>query len=63
MTTKKRDKCCICADLLDNAVLVINDVPVYMGTVLPTYMEDKKHDQKWAVCKNCGCIQLLELLP
>ena len=63
MTTKKRGKCCICADVLDNAVLVINDVPVYMGTVLPTYMEDKKHDQKWAVCKNCGCIQLLELLP
>lgn len=63
MTIKERDKCCICADTLDDAVLVINDVPVYMGTVLPAYEQEKKHDQKWAVCKNCGCIQLLELLP
>jgi hypothetical protein len=63
MATKKRDTCCICANKLENVVLVINNVPVYMGTVPPRYIDDKKYDQKWAICTNCGCIQLLELLP
>jgi hypothetical protein len=61
--TKKRDKCCICLNLLENEDLIIKNVPIYMGTVLSTYKEDKKYDQKWVICKKCGCIQLLELIP
>ena len=63
MLTKKRDRCCICSNLLENEDLVIKNVPIYMGTVRSTFKEDKKYDQKWVICKKCGCIQLLELLP
>ena len=46
-----------------NCDLMIRNVPVYMGTVMSIREEDKKYNQKWSICKNCGYIQLLELLP
>ena len=63
MIITKRDTCCICSELLYREDLVIRNVAVYMGTVLTVSEEDKTYDQKWSVCKKCGCIQLLELLP
>jgi hypothetical protein len=63
MIITKRDTCCICSELLYREDLVIRNVAVYMGTVLAVSEEDKTYDQKWSVCKKCGCIQLLELLP
>jgi hypothetical protein len=63
MIITKRDICCICSELLNREDLVIRNVAVYMGTVLAVSEEDKKYDQKWGICKKCGCIQLLELLP
>lgn len=62
MTVKKRNACCICTYTLENLDLVLNEVPVYMGTVPPTYADDKKYNQKWSICENCGCIQLTDLI-
>jgi hypothetical protein len=63
MFIEHRDRCCICLNPLKNCDLMIRNVPVYMGTVMSIREEDKKYNQKWSICKNCGCIQLLDLLP
>jgi len=58
-----RDKCCICKGIDLYEKLTIENFPVYMGTVLSVCEEDKKYDQNWGICKKCGCIQLLDLVP
>ena len=63
MFIEHRDRCCICLNPLKNCDLIIRNVPVYMGTVMSILEEDKRYNQKWSICENCGCIQLLELLP
>lgn len=63
MFIEHRNRCCICLNPLKNCDLMIRNVPVYMGTAMSIREEDKKYNQKWSICKNCGCIQLLELLP
>jgi hypothetical protein len=60
--TIKRNKCAICDDVLDTVDFALDNFPIYMGTTLNPIKQDKTYNQKWAMCENCGCIQLTELL-
>ena len=61
--TIKRNKCVICDDVLGTVDFILENFPIYMGTTLDPIKQDKTYDQKWAICKKCGCIQLFELIP
>lgn len=59
----KRLNCCICDSGSFLSALEISKFPILMGTTLQDSSLDFFHDLKWAICSNCGCIQLLELIP
>jgi 2-polyprenyl-3-methyl-5-hydroxy-6-metoxy-1,4-benzoquinol methylase len=58
-----RKKCCICeiGELVTYRSFL--DFPVFMGTTKQNLLSDLTSDQVWGRCENCGCLQLLELLP
>ena len=58
-----RERCAVCGagELQDR--LVVERVPVYMGVTDGAPSEDAFADQRWAVCRTCGCVQLTELAP
>ncbi len=39
------------------------DFPVYMGCTDDPPDDDPTHDMAWSICRDCGCIQLTELVP
>lgn len=39
------------------------EFPVYMGCTDDPPGTDPTHDMAWAICRDCGCIQLTELVP
>ena len=39
------------------------DFPVYMGVTDGPPEQDLVQDMAWAICRDCGCIQLAELIP
>lgn len=53
----------MCGFSLGTPDFVLSNFPIYMGTTLSTSERDKNSDQKWTICSNCGCIQLIELIP
>ena len=53
----------MCGVSLGTPDFVLSNFPIYMGTTLRPSELDKNYDQKWTICNNCGCIQLIELVP
>lgn len=58
-----RKKCCICGNskLVDK--LIFKEFPIYMGVTKNDKSNDVFASQNWVECTNCGCLQLLNLLP
>jgi 2-polyprenyl-3-methyl-5-hydroxy-6-metoxy-1,4-benzoquinol methylase len=58
-----RKNCCICAEskLVDK--LIFEEFPIYMGVTKNDKSTDILSSQTWVECTNCGCLQLLNLLP
>ena len=60
---KLRDSCCVCGSTNLIEKLKIEEFPVYMGVTVENQNHDKFFDQIWVECFECGCLQLLKLLP
>lgn len=56
----KRESCAICESKDFEKLRTFKEFPVYMGAkkVQLEYFED----QNWVICKNCGCVQLSDLV-
>ena len=61
MKTTTRKNCAICTSTDLEKLAVFQNFPIYMGA--KNGQEEIRADQKWNICKDCGCIQLGELLP
>lgn len=60
---KLRKHCVVCLSPAFNSHKTITQFPIFMGAVETQLKDDIYADQKWASCSNCGCVQLLELVP
>ncbi len=59
-----RKNCCICGSKELRISLKIENFPVYMGvTNNEDISSDVFFDQTWGQCEDCGCLQLINLLP
>lgn len=58
-----RKNCCVCGSENLNFTLKIENFPVYMGVTTHKESNDQFFDQTWNQCTDCGCLQLLNLLP
>jgi len=58
----KRKTCSICASKDFEHLYTFNHMPIYIGISYKKYEYDEFVDQAWYICKNCGCIQLLDLI-
>jgi len=59
----RRDSCVLCGS---NSLISYKDLtrfPIYMGVTDQPIGNDIYIDQKWAVCMDCSCLQLVELMP
>lgn len=56
-----RKACCICEQENLLEVLIIEQMPIYMGTVTSDGADDTLVDQTWVECDSCGVIQLKHL--
>ena len=63
VVTEARKTCCICSSKNLKPKKTIENFPVYMGTTDEAEDQDHFINQVWGVCEECGCIQLLELMP
>jgi 2-polyprenyl-3-methyl-5-hydroxy-6-metoxy-1,4-benzoquinol methylase len=61
--TEVRSKCCICESTYLEPFFEILEFPIFMGTTQAPQGEDIFQDQKWVLCAECGCLQILELIP
>lgn len=61
MKTTTRKSCVICTSADMEELAVFQNFPIYMGA--KKGQEEIRADQRWNICKDCGCIQLGELLP
>lgn len=59
----KRNLCCICESSEINPFEQIKAFPAYMGVTERDSAEDLFFDQNWGICKKCGLLQLLDLIP
>jgi 2-polyprenyl-3-methyl-5-hydroxy-6-metoxy-1,4-benzoquinol methylase len=60
-TTRKF--CCICGSQKMIQKITIENFPLYMGVTSEEESSDKFFNQTWVECVECGCLQLLNLLP
>ena len=58
-----RENCCLCGSQELQHRLNLKKFPIYMGVTNKDYSSDQFFDQTWVECNNCGCLQLLKLLP
>lgn len=58
-----RKNCCVCEIGEIETHRTFKDFPVYMGTTKRQIKSDLRSDQVWGKCTNCGCLQLMQLLP
>lgn len=56
-----REDCVICDSKL-SLYKTIKKFPIYMG-VTDSINKDMFEDQIWGTCDNCGCLQLMKLIP
>ena len=58
-----RNYCCVCEIGGIEIHRIFKNFPVYMGTTKQQIESDLRSDQVWGKCRNCGCLQLMKLLP
>lgn len=63
MKTIIRQECCMCGSKYFLPFLRVPSFPIFMGTTSQDHEKDLFHDQVWVVCRDCGCLQLEELIP
>lgn len=63
MKTIIRQECCMCGSKYFLPFLKVPTFPIFMGTTTQNHEKDLFHDQVWVVCRECGCLQLKELIP
>lgn len=56
----QRVNCIICDSHNLEFLYTFKKFPLYMGTTVDN--DDKFYDQEWVICKNCGTIQLKNLI-
>ena len=61
--TEVRSNCCMCESIELEPFFEILKFPIFMGTTQAPLEEDIFQDQKWVLCAECGCLQILELIP
>jgi hypothetical protein len=61
--TQVRINCCMCNSSNLESFFEIPEFPIFMGTTKAPQEEDVFQDQKWVLCAQCGCLQILELIP
>lgn len=59
MININRTTCVICQSNKLKNLYTFNKFPIYMGK---SDSHDIYHDQVWGICKNCQCVQLLNLI-
>jgi len=59
----KRDSCVLCGSSSLTSYKNLTKFPIYMGVTEQPINEDIYMDQKWAVCVDCFCLQLVGLVP
>ena len=59
----KRDTCVLCGSNSLVSYKNLTKFPIYMGVTEQPISDDIYMDQKWAVCPDCFCLQLVGLLP
>lgn len=57
----KRNYCVVCKNKNSDVLHIFKNFPIFMGARQGDGLE--YHDQKWMICKSCGCIYLGELIP
>ncbi len=63
MQTLQRKKCVICFSVDLEYLTAVQNFPVYMGSTEQALDKDVTQDMKWGICRKCGTLQLLELVP
>jgi hypothetical protein len=58
----KRTECVVCSSKKFELLYIFDNMPMYIGVSNQESNTDKFSDQSWYICKNCGCIQLLDLV-
>lgn len=58
-----RDRCVIDGSLRLAPLHTFPQFPVWMGCTDAAVEDDLRHDMCWAICEDCGTIQLTELIP
>jgi hypothetical protein len=59
----KRVRCVICESISLVSYKYLAKFPIYMGVTEQPLADDIYMDQKWSLCKDCFCLQLVELAP
>ena len=59
----KRYSCVLCESNFLRSYKNLTKFPIYMGVTERPISDDIYMDQKWAVCQDCFCLQLVELVP
>ena len=63
MKTIKRISCVLCESRFLKSYRKLVKFPIYMGVTELPVNSDIFMDQKWAICENCLCLQLTDLVP
>jgi len=56
-----RNECIVCGEKDLSGTMEIKDFPIYMGVY--DGGDHLRHTMEYAMCTNCGCVQLKELIP
>ncbi len=58
----ERNNCVVCESSSLEDSFSLQDYPIYCG-ISPDPSGDIFAEQKWCICKDCGCVQLRKLIP
>ena len=58
----ERNDCVVCGSTSLEDSFTLQNYPIYCGVSLDPN-SDIFADQKWCICKDCGCVQLKKLIP